>query len=172
MFWVYALVYSTWILLGYTYLILLDNWVLISSFLLSNDKLFCKVVIQMYTPTRNTWVPIALHFHQCLISLDFKIFVHQVSMQHDFYFYIPDYKRGAMPFKLIIYHLIAFFFNCQFFLSVTNFFLLIFMGSLYYSVLGVGRDSVPCGYLEIQAPSPIRTLESSIYSLHFPRRET
>ena len=32
------------------------------------------------------------------------------SMQHDFYFYIPDYKRGVMPFKLIIYHLIAFFF--------------------------------------------------------------
>lgn len=86
MFWVYVLAHSTWILFGYICLILLDNWVLISSLLLSNDKLFCKVVIPMYTPTRYTCVPIALHFHQCWISLDFKIFAHQVSMQHDIYF--------------------------------------------------------------------------------------
>ena len=103
MFWVYVLAYSTWILFGYICVILLYNWVLISSLQLSNDKLFCKVVIPVYTPARYTWVPIALHFHQCWISLDFRIFAHQVSMQHDFYFYTPDYKRGVMPFTIWLF---------------------------------------------------------------------
>lgn len=173
MFWVYILVYSTWILLGYTYLILLVNWVLISSFLLSNDKLFCKVVIQMHTPTRKIWVPIVLHFHQCLISLSFKIFAHQVSIQLDFYFYIPDYKRSVILLNWLFTIWLLSYFNFSFFLLVTNFFLLICMGSLYYSMLGVGETLCHVVIWRSRLHHSLGPWESPTYYLHLPqRRET